>query len=100
MIIFNEVKRLSETSDEAFTCFYNIMSRKDIDAKDVLYICSTSQKADGLFSEIAYDYLSEKINKNKRYIELQNGTRIWVKPIMTLHPWLSGKKFKNIIFER
>ena len=29
MILFNEVKRLAETSGDAFTHFYNIMSRKD-----------------------------------------------------------------------
>ena len=38
MILFNEVKRLSETSEAAFTHFYNIMSRKDSGGKDILYI--------------------------------------------------------------
>ena len=37
MILFNEVKRLSETSEAAFTHFYNIMSRKDSGGKDILY---------------------------------------------------------------
>ena len=38
MVLFNEVRALAETSQEAFTHFYNIMSRKDSAAKDVLYI--------------------------------------------------------------
>lgn len=43
VILFNEVKRLSETSEDAFTYFYNIMSRKDSKGKDILYICSTAR---------------------------------------------------------
>ena len=46
MILFNEVKRLSETSEAAFTHFYNIISRKDSGGKDILYICSTAKMAD------------------------------------------------------
>lgn len=100
MILFNEVKRLSETSSDAFDCFYDIISQKDKNAKDILYVCSTLRASNDVFSEIACDYLSAKINKNSRCIELPDGLRIWVQPIMMLRPWLAGRRFKNIIFER
>lgn len=100
MILFNEVKRLSETSEAAFTHFYNIMSRKDSGGKDILYICSTAKMADEVFAEIAKDYLDGEIHKNKRYLKNKDGIGIWVHPIMMLPPWLPGRKFKNIIFER
>ena len=100
MILFNEVKRLSETSEAAFTHFYNIMSRKDSGGKDILYICSTAKMADEVFAEIAKDYLDGEIHKNIRYLKTTDGIGIWVHPIMMLPPWLPGHKFKNIIFER
>lgn len=100
MVIFKEVKRLSEISNEAFVFFDNIMARKDINAMDVLYICSTLKEANSFFRELAHSYLSDKINKNKRCIELDNGMKIWVQPIMMLFPWVYGRRFKNIIFER
>ena len=37
MVLFNEVRALAETSQEAFTHFYDIMSRKDGAAKDVRF---------------------------------------------------------------
>lgn len=100
MVLFNEVRALAETSQEAFTHFYNIMSRKDSAAKDILYVCSTAKAADEVFADIARDYLDGKVNKNKRYVETTDGIGIWVHPIMMLPPWLPGHKFKNIIFER
>ena len=100
MILFNEVKRLAETSEDAFTHFYNIMSRKDSGGKDILYICSTAKMADDVFVEIAKDYLDGEIHKNKRYLKTIDGIGIWVHPIMMLPHWLPGHKFKNIIFER
>ena len=100
VILFNEVKRLSETSEDAFTYFYNIMSRKDSKGKDILYICSTAKMADEVFAEIAKDYLDGEIHRNKRYLKTTDGIVIWVHPIMMLPPWLPGRKFKNIIFER
>ena len=69
MILFNEVKRLAETSEAAFAHFYNIMSRKDSGGKDILYICSTAKMADKVFAEIAKDYLDGEIHKNKRYLK-------------------------------
>ena len=100
MILFNEVKRLSETSEAAFTHFYNIMSRKDSGGKDILYICSTAKMADEVFSDIARGCLESKISKNQRRIEMPDGSNIYVHPIMMLPPWLHGRRFKNIIFER
>ena len=100
MVLFNEVRALAETSQEAFTHFYNIMSRKDSAAKDVLYICSTAKAADEVFAEIAKDYLDGEIHKNKRYLKTTDGIGIWVRPIMMLSPWLPGRRFKNIIFDR
>ena len=100
MILFNEVKRLSETSEAAFTHFYNIISRKYICGKYILYICSTAKMADEVFAEIAKDYLDGEIHKNKRYLKTTDGIGVWVHPIMMLQPWLKGHKFKNIIYER
>ena len=80
MILFNEVKRLSETSEAAFTHFYNIMSKKDSGGTDILYICSTAKMADEVFAEIAKDYLDGEIHKNKRYLKSKEGIVIWVYP--------------------
>lgn len=100
MVLFNEVRALAETSQEAFTHFYDIMSRKDSAAKDVLYICSTTKVADEVFSDIARGCLESKISKNQRRIEMPDGSNIYVHPIMMLSPWLPGHRFKNIIFDR
>lgn len=100
MVLFNEVRALAETSQEAFTHFYNIMSRKDSAAKDVLYICSTAKAADEVFSDIVRGCLESKVSKSQRRIETPEGVNIYVHPIMMLPPWLPGHKFKNIIFER
>lgn len=100
MTLFDEVRILSETSDEAFDVFNNIMSRKSSKSKDVLYVCSTLKNSNILFAKIAHDFLGEKINKNKRCIELNNGTKIWVQPISKILSWLPGRKFISIIFER
>lgn len=76
MILFNEVKRLAETSEAAFTHFYNIMFRKDSSGKDILYIYSTAKMADEVFAEIAKDYFDGEIHKNKRYLKTTDGFEI------------------------
>ena len=67
MILFNEVKRLSETSEAAFTHFYNIMSRKDSGGKDILYICSTAKMADEVFAEIAKERINNIVREDWYY---------------------------------
>lgn len=62
MVLFNEVRALSETSEAAFTHFYNIMSRKDSGGKDILYICSTAKMADEVFAEIAKERIENEDN--------------------------------------
>ena len=100
MILFNEVRTLSETSQEAFEYFYNITSRKDSAARDILYICSTAEAANEVFFDIARNHLGAKIFKSQRRIETPDGLNIYVHPIMMLPPWLPGRRFKSIIFER
>ena len=98
MILFNEVRTLAETSQEAFTHFYNIMSRKDSAARDILYICSTAEAANEVFSNIVRNHLGAKIFKSQRRIKTPDGLNIYVCPIMMLPPWLPGRRFKSIIF--
>ena len=100
MVLFNEVRALAETSQEAFEYFYNITSCKDSSARDILYICSTAEAANEVFSDIVRNHLGVKIFKNQRRIEMPDGSNIYVHPIMMLSPWLPGRRFKNIIFER
>lgn len=100
MILFNEVRALSEISQEAFAYFYNITSHKDSAARDILYICSTAEAANQVFSNIVRNHLGAKIFKNQRRIKTPDGLNIYVCPIMMLPPWLPGRRFKSIIFER
>lgn len=100
MILFNEVRTLSETSQEAFEYFYSITSHKDSAARDILYICSTAEAANEVFSDIARNHLGAKMFKSQRRIETPDGLNIYVRPIMMLSSWLPGRRFKSIIFER